>query len=41
MVRTGTRTPEEVEGAESPTAVAAAIAVMIAETSRLQNILSK
>ena len=41
MVRTGTRTLEEVDGAEAPTAVATAIAVTIAETSRLQNILSK
>ena len=42
MVRTGTRTLEEVDRAEAPTpAVAAAIAVTIAETSRLQNILSK
>ena len=42
MVRTGTRTPEEVDGAKDPpTAVAAAIAVTIAGTSRSQNILSK
>ena len=41
MVRTDTRTPEEVDGAEAPTAVAAAIAVTITETSRLQNILPK
>ena len=34
MVRTGTRTPEEVDGAEEPpTAVAVAIAVTIAETT--------
>ena len=40
MVRTGTRTPEEVDGAKAPTAVAVAIAVTVAEleTTRLQNI---
>ena len=38
-VRTVTRTPKEVDGAKEPqTEVAAAIAVTIAETSRLQNI---
>ena len=41
MVRTDTRKLEEVDGAEAPTAVAAVIAVTIAETSQLQNILSK
>ena len=42
MVRTGTRTPEEVDGTEAPTlAMVAEIAVTIAETSRSQNILSK
>ena len=41
MIRTGNRTLEEVDGAKALTAVAAAIAVTIAETSRLQNILSK
>ena len=41
MVRTGTRTPEEVDGAEAPTTVATAIAVTIAETSQSQNIQSK
>ena len=41
MVKTGTTTPEEVDGAEAPTAVAAAITVTIAETSQSQNILSK
>ena len=40
MVITGT--PGEVNGAEEPpTAVAAAIAITIAETSQLQNIHSK
>ena len=42
MVRTGTSTLEEVDGAEAPTpAVAAAITVTITETSRSQNVLSK
>ena len=35
MVRTGTRSPEEVDGAEEhPTAVAVAIAVTVAETAQ-------
>ena len=39
MVRTGTRSPEEVDGAEEhPTPVAGAIAVTVAETTRSQNI---
>ena len=33
MVRTGTRTPEEVDGAEAPAAEAAAIVITIAETT--------
>ena len=38
MVRTGTRSPEKVNGAEEdPTAVAVAIAVMVGETTRSQN----
>ena len=37
MVRTGTRTPEEVDGAEAPTAVAEAITVMIAEIIQKKN----
>ena len=42
MVKTSTRTPEEVDRSETPTpAVAAAIAVIIAETSQSQNTLSK
>ena len=36
MVRTGTRSPEEVDGAEAPAAEAAAIAVTITETIKLQ-----
>ena len=39
MVRTGTRSPEELDGDEEhPTAVAVAIAVTVAETTQLQNI---
>ena len=38
MVRTGTRTPEEVDGDEASAAVAVAIAVTVAETTRSQNI---
>ena len=42
MVRTGTRTPEEVDRAKAPAAEAAAIAVTIAEITWLQiNIHSK
>ena len=41
MVRIGTRIPEEVDMAKTPTAVAVAIAVMISETGWSQNILSK
>ena len=41
MVKTGTRTLEEVDRAKAPTAVAAAIAVTIMETSQSQNILLK
>ena len=38
MVRTGTKTLEKMDGAkEAPTAEAAAIAVTVAETRRLQN----
>ena len=38
MVRTGTRTPEEVNRAkEDPAAVAVAIAVTVTETTQLQN----
>ena len=39
MVRTGTRSPEEVDRAkEDPTAVAFVIAVTVAETTHLQSI---
>ena len=39
MVRIGTRSPEEVDGAEEdPAAVAMVIAVTVAETTQLQNI---
>ena len=39
MVRTGTRSLEEEDGAkEDPVSVAVAIAVTVAETTRLQNI---
>ena len=39
MVRTGTRTPEEVDGAEEhPLAVVVAIDVTVVETTRSQNI---
>ena len=42
MVRTGIRSPEEVDGAEEdPAAVAVAIAVTVAETTWLQNIYLK
>ena len=42
MIRTGTRTPEEMDGNKDPSpAVAAAIAVTIAKTSQSQNIHSK
>ena len=37
MVRTSTRTPEEVDGDKAPTVVATAIAVTITETRQLQN----
>ena len=36
MVRTGTRTPEEVDGAEAPAVEAVVITVTIARTTRLQ-----
>ena len=39
MVRTRTRSPEEMDGAkEDPAVVAGAIAMTVAETTRLQNI---
>ena len=39
MVRTGTRFPEEVDGAKvAPAAVAVAISVTVAETTRSKNI---
>ena len=42
MIKTGTRTPKEVDRADTPTpSVALAIAVTIVETNQLQNILSK
>ena len=41
MIRTGTRIPEEADGAKAPITVAAVIAIIIAETSRSQNIVAK
>ena len=39
MVKTETRSPEKVDGAEeNPAAVAVAIAVTVTETTQLQNI---